>query len=194
MPQPPLPLWVSYVQAFGVPSVLAVIAAFGAWIGACQMWIARERLRLDAFDRVYNRRAVAIYEATRKFLGDVFNDMSEEKIRAYGLCTLDAEFLFDENMYNYLREVLSYVTEWHHAKTKGNAETSEETKQAYKAIAREKLDWITLQGDKRFPARFSMFLVYRPAKHPWYLRWLPTLDIIPPQNTVFYNPLLARLP
>lgn len=165
-----LPPWVSYVQAFGVPIVLAVIAVFGAWIAACQMWIARERLRLDAFDRVYNRR-VAIYEATRKFLGDVFDNMSKEKISAYGLCTLDAEFLFNENMYDYLREILSRVTIWHHAKTKGEQEAHTDEKEA------DQLSWITQQGDRRFPLRFATFLVYRPAKHPWYLRWLPILDV-----------------
>ncbi|MGH7110524.1 MAG: hypothetical protein ACREFK_08850 [Stellaceae bacterium] len=124
-----LPPWVSYVQALAVPIFLAVIALLGTEIAACQMWIAREKLRLDAFDRVYDRR-VAIYEATRKFLGDVFSDtgMSEEKIHTYGFFTLDAEFLFDDNMYNYLGEILSHVTNWHHAKNKKNSETSEEEK------------------------------------------------------------------
>lgn len=112
-----------------MPIFLAVIALLGAGIAACQMWIAREKLRLDAFDRVYDRR-VAIYEATRKFLGDVFDDtgISEEKIRAYGFFTLDAEFLFDDDMNNYLREILSHVAIWYHAKNKEKLETIEEEK------------------------------------------------------------------
>jgi hypothetical protein len=77
LPHWELPHWVSYVQALAVPVILAVIAGFGALIAASQMWIARERLRLDAFDRLYNRRVV-IYEATRTFLGAVFNDTISE--------------------------------------------------------------------------------------------------------------------
>jgi hypothetical protein len=94
-----LPLWASYVQALGVPIVLAVIAGFGAWIAACQMWIAREKLRLDAFDRQYNRR-VAIYEATRTFLEEVFHgNISKADIQDYGRKVLDAQFLFDDNLH-----------------------------------------------------------------------------------------------
>jgi hypothetical protein len=63
-----LPQWVSYLQALPVPLVAAAIALFGAWVAACQMWIAREKLRIDAFDRQYNRR-VAVYEATRTLFG-----------------------------------------------------------------------------------------------------------------------------
>ena len=67
-----LPRWVAYAQAFAVPIIAIIIATFGAWIAACQMCIAREKLRLDAFDRQYAQR-VAVYEATRTLLANVFH-------------------------------------------------------------------------------------------------------------------------
>ena len=57
---PQLPIWISYSQALAVPIIAVVIAAFGAWIAARQMVIADEKLKLDAFDRQYDRR-VAVY-------------------------------------------------------------------------------------------------------------------------------------
>jgi flagellar basal body-associated protein FliL len=171
-----LPRWVSYLQALGVPIIAAVIATFGAWIAACQMWIAREKLRLDAFDKQYNRR-VAVYEATRTFLADVFHgNISDTNIREYSLKTLDAQFLFNSNLSKYLNEVRDRVAAWNHADSAAEREPPGEQKIKYLTIRNEHLNWITEQGDQRFPLRFEPFLVYKPAKHPWYLRWLPSLD------------------
>jgi hypothetical protein len=172
-----LPPWVSYTQALAVPIILVVIAAFGAWIAACQMWIARERLRLDAFDRLYNRR-VAIYEATRTLLAAVFHgNISEADIRDYGLKTLDAQFLFDDNLHKFLSEVRNHVAGWSNANSRAKGERPGEEKSAYLRLGSEHLTWIREQGDQRLPLRFAPFLVYKSAKHPWYLRWLPALDV-----------------
>jgi hypothetical protein len=163
-------------QALAVPIIVAVIAAFGAWIAACQMWIAREKLRLDAFDRQYNRR-VAIYEATRTFLADVFHgNISEADLREYGLKTLDARFLFDDNLNKFLNDVRDHVAGWSDANAAAEREPAGEDKSTHLRISSDHLKWITEQGDQRLPLRFMRFLVYKPAKHPWYLRWLPALD------------------
>jgi hypothetical protein len=157
--------------------IVAIIALFGAWIAACQMWIARERLRLDAFDRLYNRR-VAIYEATRTLLASVFHrNISEGDIRDYGLKTLDAQFLFDDNLRKFLTDVRDRVAGWSDANLRAEGEPAGEEKSAYLRLRSEHLTWITEQGDQRLPLRFEPFLVYKPAKHPWYLRWLPALDV-----------------
>jgi len=150
-----LPAWVSYLQALAVP----IIAVFGIWIAARQMVIADERLKLDAFDRQYNRR-VAVYEATRKFLAGVFHrTISDDEIRAYGLYTLDAQFLFDDALYKYLRELCQRVTTWNDAKSPAD-------------IKAQNLEWITQQGDEEtgFAVRFKPFLVYEQVKRSWWLR------------------------
>jgi hypothetical protein len=71
-----------------------MIAVLGVWIAARQAVIADDRLRLDTFERQYERR-IAVYEATRKILEDVGN-ISEDDIKKYGLMMLSAEFLFDD--------------------------------------------------------------------------------------------------
>jgi hypothetical protein len=79
---------VSYLQALAVP----VFAALGVWIAARQMLIANDKLRLDSFDRQYERR-FAVYEVTRGILEQVFRrNISEADMRSYGLRALDAQF------------------------------------------------------------------------------------------------------
>jgi len=117
------PLPIAILQTLLVPAVAVV----GTWIASQQLWIAGEKARYDAFDRRWERR-FAVYEATRQFLEDVCGDISEEKICRYGLCTLESKFLFDQTMYDYLREILSRVTVWHHAKNKADQEIRRHTK------------------------------------------------------------------
>ena len=165
-----------FLMSLAVSIILAFVAAFGAWVAACQMWIARERLRLDAFDRVYNRR-VAIYEATRAFLEAVFDGekISKDDIKEYGRKALDARFLFDDNLQKFLSDVRDHVAAWQDANSHAESEQAGEEKSEYLRLANKHIRWITEQGDQRFPLRFAPFLIYRPAKHPWFLRWLPEL-------------------
>lgn len=166
----------SCFQVLAVPVVGVVIALLGALIAASQMWIARQKLRLEAFDRQYNRR-VAVYEATRTLLADVFHgNISEAKIRDHGLKTLDAQFLFDENLYKYLNEVRNNVAGWNDADMAAEREPPGEQRSKYLSMRNEHLHWIIEQGDQRFPLRFWRFLVFKESKRPWYLRWLPALD------------------
>jgi hypothetical protein len=171
-----LPQWVSYLQALAVPLVAAAIALFGAWVAACQMWIAREKLRIDAFDRQYNRR-VAVYEATRTLLADIFHKpVSEDMIRDFGWKTLDAQFLFNKQMYKFLSEVRNRVAIYANAEAHVLREPPGAEQDEYKKIYRQQLDWITEQGEQSFAERFEPFLVYKPSRRPWYLRFLPSLE------------------
>lgn len=171
-----LPPWVAYAQALAVPIIAAIIATFGAWIAACQMWIAREKLRLDAFDRQYTQR-VAVYEATRTLLANVFHGIiTDTDLRDYGLKTLDARFLFDDELHKFLTDVRNRVAAWVDADVAAETAPPGEQKRAYQQTRNERLQWIIAQGDERFPARFERFLVYKPATRPWYLRFLPALN------------------
>jgi hypothetical protein len=164
-----LPLWVSYAQALTVP----IIAILGVWIAARQMVIAHDKFELDAFDRQYEKR-VAVYEATRKFLASVFHgSISDDDIRVYGLCTLDAQFLFDEKLYSYLKEIRQRVGAWTHAKCSIEQLPPGDERNEYERIKKEYLNWIIQQGDETtgFATRFVPFLVHMPAKRAWWLRW-----------------------
>jgi hypothetical protein len=171
-----LPQWVSYLQALAVPLVAATIALLGAWVAASQMWIAREKLRIDVFDRQYNRR-VAVYEATRILLSDVFHGIiTDDMIRDFGFKTLDAKFLFDNKMYEFLREVRNRVAMYVDAEAHALREPPGAEQNKYREIHASQLAWITAQGDQRFPERFEPFLVYKPSRRPWYLRFLPSSE------------------
>jgi len=150
-----LPQWVSILQALAVP----VVALVGVGIAAQQMKIARDKLRLDAFDRQYARR-VAVYEATRDILAKVYRDLSEDDIKVYGLCTLDAEFLFSSDMCKYLKELRNTVHAWKMAESKSEGSSGDE-RADWEQRKRVYLDWIRQQGDETtgFSSRFRPFLI-----------------------------------
>jgi len=130
-----------------------VIAVVGVVVGAFGAVIAFLKWRRDEFHRQHKERR-EIYEATRKILYDVFHDgISEDAIREYRFRTLDAKFLFDEEMASYLAELCQQITLWYHAKLKSNQDE-------YKRIAHEALQWIIAQGDEHtgFDVRFRSYL------------------------------------
>jgi hypothetical protein len=137
------------------------------------MSIAEERLQYDVFDRRYERR-VALYEATRAFVAKVFErHISEENIRAYGLFALDAQFLFDDEMYRYLQEIRQRVTAWHHAETSANQMPPGPERDAVEKIEHENRNWIVQQGDEKtgFATKFKPYLVQQPIRRARLLRW-----------------------
>jgi hypothetical protein len=136
--------------------------------------IADEKLKIDAFDRQYNKR-LAVYEATRAFLLSAFDkkNLSEAQIRAYDLCTLDAQFLFDDKLYQYLRELSRRVRMFNDSNISIETLPDGETKNEYLRMRSENSNWILQQGDERtgFAVRFAPFLVLNLPKRPWWARW-----------------------
>jgi len=130
--------------------IATIIAAFAAaYFARQQMVIARDKLQHDIFYRQHDRR-VAVFEATRKFLAASLGNISEDEIRTYGLCALDAQFLFDDKlcMYRYLRKIHQQVAELNAAKSSMEHKPSGDEKAAFARIAKEKSDWIIQQGDE----------------------------------------------
>jgi hypothetical protein len=77
----------------------ACLIAFIAW----QQWqVARNKLRLDLFDRRYKT-----YDATKKFLMAIRADgtFSDSQLFEFVIGTSDAEFLFDAPIIKYLTEI-----------------------------------------------------------------------------------------
>jgi hypothetical protein len=164
-----LPQWVSYLQALTVP----VIALLGVWIAARQMLIADEKVSLDRFNSQYDRR-VAVYEATRAILQQVYNGaISQEDVRSYGLIVLDAAFLFDQEMSKYLRDLQHHIDVLRYAESRIKNAGSEEARAEYQTMAKGHLDWITAQGGDQETGirRFEPFLKYAAPTRPWLLRW-----------------------
>ena len=168
-----LPQWVSYVQALAVPIFAALVGGLGVWIAARQMVIADEKLALDTFERLYDRR-FAVYEATREILRTTFQGrFTQADTRSFGLRALDAQFLFDDAMYKYLHELHFHVEAYRVNKEKANdARPGEERKEFYR-LAETNNAWLAQQGIKGagIAERFAPYLTHKPPARPWLLRW-----------------------
>jgi hypothetical protein len=153
------------------PIALLVFAAIGVWIAARQMVIANDKLQMDKFDRLYAKR-VAVYEATRDILAKAFREVTEADIRSFGLMALDAQFLFDDEMFKYLRDVRFRVEAVKFADEK-IAEALPQEQVEYSRIRTSHVDWLREQGDgpSDFSHRFRPFLVHEFPKRRWWLRW-----------------------
>ena len=79
--------------------VISLAITYIAW----QQWqIARNKLRLDLFDRRYK-----VYDATRKFLGAILRDatFTDAQLFEFSAGTSDAEFLFEQDVVGYLTQI-----------------------------------------------------------------------------------------
>jgi hypothetical protein len=158
-------------QTLAVGFIGALIAAIGAWIAARQMVIANDRLHMDKFIMLYAKR-VAVYAATRDILSKAYHGVTEADIRSFGLMALDAQFLFDDEMFKYLREVRFRVEAVKPAD--GTIDEASPPEQAeYSRIRTAHFDWLREQGDgpSDFSHRFRPFLVHEFPKRRWWLRW-----------------------
>jgi hypothetical protein len=88
------------------------------------------------------------------------------------LQTLDAQFLFDEEMYKYLRELCWHVTTWINAKTSFERLAPGAEREAQEHLRVEQFNWLIKQGDEEsgFATRFRPFLVFDRRKSSWLLR------------------------
>jgi hypothetical protein len=71
-------------------------------IAALQWRVARNKLRLDLFDRRYK-----VYEATRKFLALILRNtrFQDSELTEFDLATSDAKFLFRRDIVDWLAEI-----------------------------------------------------------------------------------------
>lgn len=85
----------SYITALALP----LIAAIAAWIAYRQSQIARNKLKLDLFDR-----RMAVYESVRDTLGAVVRkrELTQEQQMQYLQGTRSARWLFGIEIFDYL--------------------------------------------------------------------------------------------
>jgi hypothetical protein len=78
---------------------LSVAVGVVAWL---QWRVARNKLRLDLFDRRYK-----VFEATRKFLALILQNTTfdNSQFAEFDLAISDADFLFGDDVVRYLREI-----------------------------------------------------------------------------------------
>jgi hypothetical protein len=95
----PVPPWILILSGLLTP-VIALIAAYVAW----RQWqTAKDRLRLDLFDR-----RLAIYNAAFDFIRSISlsGGVDQDELRNFWTGLHGAEFLLDSDLCKYLREDL----------------------------------------------------------------------------------------
>ncbi len=91
----PDPHWTAYLQAL-LTSVVAALAAFIAW----RQWLtARNKLKLDLFDRRF-----AVYDAARNLIGSIATSgkVKEDELMKYLLGTREVRWLLNKDIEEYL--------------------------------------------------------------------------------------------
>ncbi|GAB3033886.1 hypothetical protein GCM10027285_15710 [Oleiagrimonas citrea] len=93
--------WTEYISAIGIP----IIAAIAAWIAFRQSQIARNKLKLDLFDK-----RMEVYSAVREALGCITRqgNLTQEQQLQYLQGTRTARWVFGIEVAHYLDEAL-----WH---------------------------------------------------------------------------------
>ena len=84
-------------------SIATLFLSVAVVVIAWQQWrIADNKLRLDLFDRRYK-----VYEATRKFLAVIISEatFTQSQLVEFDIGTSDAEFLFEADVVNYLKQI-----------------------------------------------------------------------------------------
>ena len=110
---------------------------------AYQQWrVARNKLRLDLFDRRYK-----VYESTRKFLSVIFREarFEDSDLFTFFAGTSDAEFLFDSSVVKYLDQIRNRALDMRtHQKKYELMPVGEERSKHIEAELIE-LNWLTSQ-------------------------------------------------
>lgn len=168
---PLLPTWVSYFQALAVPILGAIVGIFTILISRQSARIAHDKLQQEVFDKQWEKR-FAVYVATRDFLKGAHNNtISEIDAQTYGLRALEAQFLFDKNMYNYLRELHFHGTVLSSTTLSIDHLPPGPDREAQEEIRSEHLAWIRQQGDEKagFSIKFAPFLKQQRVRRSWLL-------------------------
>lgn len=93
------PHWTAYVQALLTP----VIALFAVYVAASQWRTARNKLRLDLFEKRY-----VVYEAAQKFIGSIVTSgkVKDDSMFAYMTATRAAKWIVSLEVEEYLEREL----------------------------------------------------------------------------------------
>jgi chemotaxis regulatin CheY-phosphate phosphatase CheZ len=84
-------------------SIATLFLSIAVVVIAWQQWrVAKNKLRLDLFDRRYK-----VYDATRKFLAEIQQDatFTDSQLNEFKACTSDTEFLFGRDVVDYLAQI-----------------------------------------------------------------------------------------
>lgn len=157
-------------EAVGVFQALLtpLVAIIALGIAFAQWWTARNRLKLDLFDRRW-----AIYEITRKTLAEIFErqELSSETQRQFRAAIRTANWLLDDELDRYLRESL-----WPHAALYSTPLDSNEVGERHR-VAKQTRDWVAAELPV-VERHFGRFLKTDERLSDWLRARLPRLRAV----------------
>jgi hypothetical protein len=117
------PHWLEYVKAFGTPIVAIIGAGFGTFIAHRQMTTAKNKLKLDLFDK-----RIAVYTAALDLLSTIvsLDHISEERFDEIIATLNGALWLLNRDADTYLKSLRLEVRE--QASKNRSARTADEKK------------------------------------------------------------------
>lgn len=145
--------WTQYISAIGIP----LIAALAAWIAFRQFQIARNKLKLELFDK-----RMEIYSTVRETLSSIARQgrLTQEQEIQYLQGTRSARWLFGPEVSNYLDETLWHKIvdlELHNTMSKGSGDP-ERVKHIQERA--ETMKWMISQH-KEFDAMVESYLTLK---------------------------------
>ncbi|MBN9087534.1 MAG: hypothetical protein J0J01_11550 [Reyranella sp.] len=142
------------VIALGQLVIAAMVGGIGFYFAREQSRTARQKLRLDLFDRRFR-----VFEAARSFISVVLAHGGYEvrDLHAFLVGTIDAQFLLNDEIVLYLREIANRASKLHALKAASNPQSPGPDKAALIKKHYEKLNWISEQIDV-LANRFRPFL------------------------------------
>jgi len=102
-----MPTWISEMQAFSLPA----IAVGGAFIAYQQYRIARQKLRLDLYDRRYKIYS-CLLDAVISALNETATNTFDVSTRELNQKLREARFLFDAKTFDYFNELETSVLQY----------------------------------------------------------------------------------
>lgn len=93
-----LPGWMQWLQALAI----ILLSGLGAWIAFKQVRIAYAKLSFDLYEKRF-----AVFEAAQKLLIAILQnaDVTDRDLSEYNLEVIDAGFLFDQEIEDYLDDL-----------------------------------------------------------------------------------------
>jgi len=129
--------YIDFFKAFLTPLIGAIVS-YIAW----QQWRTnQEKLKLELYDR-----RLRTYEEIRKILGRIIREgkVTERKLLEFRQSVFEADFLFDEEIINYIDEIYKKGLELHYKKEDFECSYSD-AKSELAEEARTLFKWFTEQ-------------------------------------------------
>jgi hypothetical protein len=154
------PAWMSFVSALGTPMIALIVGGFGGLIAYRQWRTARDRLKLDLFDR-----RLPIYEQTRDLLARrmALGQLDNNEITEFAIKTRVSRWLFDQILADYLEEIVGKLLEISNLNSELETLTDKAERDRNVGMQRELKNWLDDQvyRTRTLDARFADFLHVR---------------------------------